>query len=537
MDLLDDLSLLLDSANAADVSGVAVTAFEAGVLQPLTLPRFGRVMVFSNVPIVPIPIDAAEGTEVDSGAVIMEVEEHSRSQREDGGEDPSARDPAPVTPATVVTVSDSPRSAHEDACADVGARHDYDRATPESVDGGTGGTLLPIPRRRRHLLRVRRRRALFSRRLVVAVRAVVDGARGRGTCSAARIRASTRDVANISRGRSTCGGICSRCTRSNAVRAVSSFVQRGMMRDAESARSAAHRCDFPDCTKAFSRRDHLALHQKSHSSTHYHYALLLSMFVFMSLLDLNVTYHSLSSTLISEHPACITPEIKGTSYIRLFEGTKRKDSRSPADIMKLKIEHVTTSRPVLHDRARETRADVLPAPLGSLPFEVCEIAPKNTSHNAHCEHEIWLILDMDDARWSGYSKYTLRISWPASSPADFLIDLYTPSALASRLHPIAHPKLPSSSTLTRRQYARIRLVDTGVRPPSPQPHPVPHVPFIVRLEPLLLGFLPASVAPILAFLVPVVGAATMLLPYIQRRVENAARRAREEIRVSGHGKD
>ncbi|KAA1471637.1 hypothetical protein DENSPDRAFT_859058 [Dentipellis sp. KUC8613] len=193
------------------------------------------------------------------------------------------------------------------------------------------------------------------------------------------------------------------------------------------------------------------------------------------------------------------------------------------------------SWPVLHDNARETRADVLPAPLGSSPFEVCETALGNTSLNVHCEHEIWLILDLDDARWSDFSKYTLRISWPASSPADFLIDLYTPSTLASRLYPTAHRS--PSSTQTRRQYARIRLIDTGVRPPSTQPHPVPPVPFIVRLEPLLLGVLPASVAPILAFLVSVIGAAVMLLPHIQQRIEKAARPAREEIRSSNHGKD
>ena len=57
---------------------------------------------------------------------------------------------------------------------------------------------------------------------------------------------------------------------------------------------------------------------------------------------------------------------------------------------------------------------------------------------------------------------------------------------------------------TRRQYARIRAVDTGVLPStSSQRDPQP-VPFILVLEPLYLGVLPASIVPVLGLLLPVI---------------------------------
>lgn len=63
---------------------------------------------------------------------------------------------------------------------------------------------------------------------------------------------------------------------------------------------------------------------------------------------------------------------------------------------------------------------------------------------------------------------------------------------------------------TRRQYARIRVVEAGVRVPSADKNVPRDVPFNVILEPLYYGILPASVAPVLFFLIPV-GALALLV--------------------------
>ncbi|KAI0789496.1 hypothetical protein C8Q75DRAFT_704067, partial [Abortiporus biennis] len=155
---------------------------------------------------------------------------------------------------------------------------------------------------------------------------------------------------------------------------------------------------------------------------------------------------------------------------------------------------------------------VQPAPLGTKLRDVCEkISTEDSSSSSECPNELWLILDLESPKWLTYSKFTLRISWPASFPADFLIETFTPHQLASKLSlpnlgSISDPSLP----LTRRQYARIRVVDTGFTTPrakSISPHAVP---FAVRLEPLLFGVIPMTVVPTLMFLVPVVAIAAAL---------------------------
>lgn len=92
-----------------------------------------------------------------------------------------------------------------------------------------------------------------------------------------------------------------------------------------------------------------------------------------------------------------------------------------------------------------------------------------------------------------------------------------------------------NSTTTRRQYARIRLVDTGVRTPSLHPsHSATTsfpaaVPFVVTLEPLYLGVLPASVVPVLAFLVPLIIIASMMVSPVHLFLQGLATQARKEV--------
>ena len=82
---------------------------------------------------------------------------------------------------------------------------------------------------------------------------------------------------------------------------------------------------------------------------------------------------------------------------------------------------------------------------------------------------------------------------------------------------------------TRRHYARIRVVDTGVFPPSYVDQHSPIVPFTLILEPLYLNAVPASVVPVLIFLFPVVAIAWIVIaPRVYRYLSNVAK----DIRIA-----
>ena len=123
-------------------------------------------------------------------------------------------------------------------------------------------------------------------------------------------------------------------------------------------------------------------------------------------------------------------------------------------------------------------------------------------------------------------------------PADFSIQILSPAELKTRLDlnsTALHPD--SASPQTRLKYARIRLVDTGIRAPSSGSAPNPPVPFIVRLEPLYLGILPASVLPVLLFLLPVVAfAALVMAPRIHRYLAAVAGDAKRDLMESARAK-
>ncbi|KAK7695223.1 hypothetical protein QCA50_002413 [Cerrena zonata] len=142
---------------------------------------------------------------------------------------------------------------------------------------------------------------------------------------------------------------------------------------------------------------------------------------------------------------------------------------------------------------------ILPAPYGSDLRSVCE------DSKLPCLSETWVALDLDSTSWRSFSKFTLRLSWPASSPADFRIDTYSPNDtmthLTSKEHrfPLATaeaaPEQVEQPHMTRRLYARIRAVSTGLRRPSSHQDRVDPMQYILLLEPLYLGVLPASVVP------------------------------------------
>ncbi|GJE89664.1 hypothetical protein PsYK624_057700 [Phanerochaete sordida] len=140
------------------------------------------------------------------------------------------------------------------------------------------------------------------------------------------------------------------------------------------------------------------------------------------------------------------------------------------------------------------------------------------SRTSDCPHEVWVLLDLDDPPWQRFRKFTLRISWPASYPADFLIETLTPSQAASLQVKAGVSNQDDGShssnsvrSKTLRQYARIRAVSTGVRPPPHTHLGSVAVPFTLLLEPLYLGVLPASVVPVLGLLLPVIVVAGFLV--------------------------
>ncbi|KAF8844149.1 hypothetical protein BDN67DRAFT_963247 [Paxillus ammoniavirescens] len=216
----------------------------------------------------------------------------------------------------------------------------------------------------------------------------------------------------------------------------------------------------------------------------------------------------------------------------------------------------------LHHFDNERQWALQPAALHTPLHQVCEIDDKTalSERPFSCPHELWVILDLDDKKWESYTTFTLRLSWAASTPADFSIEIYPPEAVQDRLskrHQISarpnsthpHPRSSShtsqQSPTTRSKYARIRVVDTGVLTPGARPQvprtssdapanlavePEPDsVPFIVILEPLYLGVLPASLLPTVCFLIPILLVAAMSVPFAIAYLDTFVRQVREDL--------
>ncbi|KAG2035667.1 hypothetical protein BDR03DRAFT_1093014 [Suillus americanus] len=203
------------------------------------------------------------------------------------------------------------------------------------------------------------------------------------------------------------------------------------------------------------------------------------------------------------------------------------------------------SWPILNYQNNQGHWNVDPALLDTPLQQVCESETGTDSANPFsCLHELWITLDLDDENWMSYSKFTLRLSWPASSPADFLLEIYSPQAILTRLSrlprqsaidgaSITPPHLSRTGlSTTRLKYARIRVVDTGVRTPTPDlPASAVHaIPFILVLEQLYFGVLPASLVPTVCFLIPVLSCAALATPWILSYLDHFIKQARQELR-------
>ncbi|KAG5642390.1 hypothetical protein DXG03_002848 [Asterophora parasitica] len=196
----------------------------------------------------------------------------------------------------------------------------------------------------------------------------------------------------------------------------------------------------------------------------------------------------------------------------------------------------TNQWPRLNYTHNDLEWDIRPAAYATPLKEVCE--DKTPDALDPCPHELWILLDLR-RDWSTYSSFTLRLSWPASYPADFSIQLYDPQALLNHfgVDPAQHRHLPTESNSRRRyRYARIRLVDTGVLTPrsssSDGSKPVP-VPFIITLEPLYFRVLPPSVLPVLGFIAVACIVAGLAVPKIHKYLNSVAVQAKKELAANG----
>ncbi|KAI0082138.1 hypothetical protein K474DRAFT_1586354 [Panus rudis PR-1116 ss-1] len=152
-----------------------------------------------------------------------------------------------------------------------------------------------------------------------------------------------------------------------------------------------------------------------------------------------------------------------------------------------------------------------------------------------CPHDVWISLDLDHAEWTPFSAFTLRISWPASSPADFLIDLFTPTTLLSFARNnsfsgnLEHESQSSIASETRRRYARIRVTDAAVLTPTAQGRKFGPVSFVLLVEPLYLGVIPRSVVPtLLSICATATVCFVFVAPYIYRYLLQIASVAKDE---------
>ncbi|KAG1886203.1 hypothetical protein F4604DRAFT_1969649, partial [Suillus subluteus] len=195
------------------------------------------------------------------------------------------------------------------------------------------------------------------------------------------------------------------------------------------------------------------------------------------------------------------------------------------------------SWPILNYKNNQGHWNVDPALLDTPLQQVCESETGTDSKNPFsCLHELWITLDLDDENWMSYSKFTLRLSWPASKS-------YSPEAILTRLSRLPHQSAIEDASITephlsrtglsttRLKYARIRVVDTGVRTPTPDFHPsaVHAIPFILILEQLYFGVLPASLLPTVCFLITVLTCAALATPWILSYLDHFIKQARQEL--------
>ncbi|EPQ60074.1 hypothetical protein GLOTRDRAFT_134831 [Gloeophyllum trabeum ATCC 11539] len=184
--------------------------------------------------------------------------------------------------------------------------------------------------------------------------------------------------------------------------------------------------------------------------------------------------------------------------------------------------------PEKNEAILEVRPMTLQALPDTEPQERLDLADTSFQAASLAPGEIWVLLDLDQERWKSYTKFTLRISWPASHPTDFRITIDSPGSSSSYPNPdTTVRRLPS----TRIKFAKITLVHTGVPTPPRTNQSLEPVPFIIMLEPLQLGIIPASVTPILLGLIPLICVASLLAGRAYKYMDTLARDIAEDVKA------
>ncbi|KAL1667495.1 hypothetical protein EV122DRAFT_279620 [Schizophyllum commune] len=143
---------------------------------------------------------------------------------------------------------------------------------------------------------------------------------------------------------------------------------------------------------------------------------------------------------------------------------------------------------------------------------VLSVVPLRSSENIHTldelsvgDSELWVELRAGSEPWSAYDHFTVRISSPASAPADYYLAIFDS----------ASPEAPPRTKL-----ARVRARHIGVPASYAADTEVKPAQFVISMEPLLLGVLPRSVLPFLGVAaVTIVVALRLVLPWVTRQLD------------------
>ncbi|TYJ55074.1 hypothetical protein B9479_004211 [Cryptococcus floricola] len=154
------------------------------------------------------------------------------------------------------------------------------------------------------------------------------------------------------------------------------------------------------------------------------------------------------------------------------------------------------------------------------PFETVNINLTDISP------EQWFSLDWKDQQ-DKYKSWTLRASWPASSPTRIqILPPHSPGFLLIHASPLS-PRFPYHPPLSQYLPSFLQPLFTFL-PRATQPVPAERkldtefeTPLHLTLEPLLLGVLPYTALPAVGLILVVVVVAGLGVPYVIKGLEGA----------------
>ncbi|KDN46361.1 hypothetical protein RSAG8_04305, partial [Rhizoctonia solani AG-8 WAC10335] len=187
-----------------------------------------------------------------------------------------------------------------------------------------------------------------------------------------------------------------------------------------------------------------------------------------------------------------------------------------------------------------------------------ELAPQQAPWSDICEamnscpYEVFIKLDLEKNHAglvlgnNESPKYSLRISSTPSPPAQFKVEVLTPIQVyeitGKRAGSIRMVQDIQKLPLTRTMYARIRVRDAGVLVPQEMTwhlfpplvaRPSNRVHFHLILDPLLFGFIPKSVVPVIWAIVIAGAFGVWCLGWVKDRLEVPALRVCDQLK-DGH---